>query len=87
VTYSITIKKSAQKSLEKISQPHQRNIIQSIRGLSDQPRPNACKKLSGRDAWRIRVGNYRIIYEISDFELIVLIVDVGHRREIYKTKG
>ena len=87
MSYTIKIKKSAQKSLAKIAQPHQVNIIQSIRNLSNQPRPNACKKLAGRDAWRIRVGNYRIIYEISDFELVVLVVNIGHRSEIYKTKS
>jgi mRNA interferase RelE/StbE len=87
VSYAIKIKKSAQKSLAKISQPYQSNIIESIRDLSNQPRPPGCKKLSGRDAWRIRVGDYRVIYEITDFELVILIVHIGHRSEVYKTKS
>ena len=87
MSYVIKIKKSAQKSLAKISQPHQRNIIESIRNLSNQPRPHGCKKLSGRDAWRIRVGDYRVISEITDFELVILIVHIGHRSEVYKTKS
>ena len=87
MSYVINIKKSAQRSLAKISQPHQTNIIATIRNLSDQPRPPGCKKLSARDAWRIRVGNYRIIYEIKDRELVILIILIGHRSEVYKTKS
>jgi mRNA interferase RelE/StbE len=63
------------------------NTYESIRDLSNQPRPPGCKKLSGRDAWRIRVGDYRVIYEITDFELVILIVHIGHRSEVYKTKS
>jgi mRNA interferase RelE/StbE len=87
VSYAVKIKKSAQKSLAKISQPHQSNIIESIRNLSDQSRPHGCKKLSGREAWRIRIGNYPVIYEITDIELVVLVVHIGHRSEVYKTKS
>lgn len=84
--YSVRIKRSAQKSLARISRTHQDSIIEEIRGLEIEPRPSGCKKLSGREAWRIRVGNYRIIYEIQDRELIVVVVLVGHRSEIYKSK-
>lgn len=87
MSYSIKIKKSAQKSLAKISRPLQDRIIETIKLLGNNPRPLGCKKLSGRDAWRIRVGNYRIIYEIHDTELAIVVILVGHRSIIYKTKS
>ena len=82
--YSIRINKAAQKSLAKISQPYQDKIIVAMRDLGNEPRPLGCKKLSGRNAWRIRVGDYRIIYEIQNSELVVIVILAGHRSEIYK---
>ncbi len=64
--YRLFIEKQAQKDLAKISNPDQSRIINAIQNLSENPRPTAVKKLIGRDAWRIRVGNYRIIHEIDD---------------------
>jgi mRNA interferase RelE/StbE len=84
VSYAIDIRRSAQKSLSKISSQDQDRIISSIESLSDHPRPDGCKKLSGRPAWRIRIGNYRVIYEIEDDKLIVTIIHIGHRRDIYR---
>jgi mRNA interferase RelE/StbE len=52
--------------------------------LEHDPRPPGCKKLRGRDAWRIRIGDYRAIYEIDDGRLIVTVITVGHRREVYE---
>ncbi|AFL73535.1 type II toxin-antitoxin system RelE family toxin [Thiocystis violascens] len=86
MSYSIRIRKAAQKSLARLSQPHQDRIVAAIRDLREEPRPPGCKKLSGREAWRIRVGDYRIIYEIQDNELIVVVVLVGHRRDIYQSR-
>ena len=80
--YTLKIKRSAQKSLAKISEPFQTRIIDRIYELANNPYYNATK-LVGRDAYRIRVGNYRIIYEINNNELIVLVVSIGHRRDIY----
>lgn len=57
--YAISIERNAQKALAKIAQPDQDRIIQAIRSLAENPRPSGVKKLSGRDAWRIRIGNYR----------------------------
>jgi len=51
--------------------------------LADNPRPQGCKKLKGRDGYRIRVGNYRIIYDIFDIELVVDFIALGHRKDIY----
>jgi mRNA interferase RelE/StbE len=84
VIYSIQIKKSAQKSLAKISCLDQEKIIIAIHDLGNDPRPLGCKKLSGRDAWRIRVGDYRVIYEIKNSELFIVVILVGHHSDIYK---
>ena len=58
-------------------------IKQAILNLAENPRPNGCKKLVGRDGYRIRIGNYRVIYEIFDAELLVDVIAVGHRKDIY----
>ena len=52
--------------------------------LEQDPRPLGCKKLKGRDAYRIRIGDYRVIYEIQDGKLIVTVITIGHRREVYE---
>ena len=80
--YGLKIQKNAQKSLAKISEPFQTKIINKIYNLANNPYYNS-KKLTGRDAYRIRVGNYRIIYEINNNKLIVLVINIGHRKEIY----
>ena len=72
--YDIRIKRKAQKSLSKIPSPFQNKIIEAIRSLSETPHPPKCKKLTARESWRIRIGDYRVIYEIIDNELIILIV-------------
>lgn len=84
MTYAIEILRSAQKQLAKINREDQAMIISAIRSLANNPRPVGCKKLSGRPAWRLRVGIYRIIYEIHDDRLLVLVVSVGHRKEVYR---
>lgn len=82
--YTVKILRRAQQELRKIKGSNYERIKTAIYELSDNPRPAGCKKLTGREGWRIRVGNYRIIYEIEDVELIVLVVHMGHRREIYR---
>ena len=84
MTYSVLIRKSAQNALAHIPSPYQDRIIQAIRNLSHAPRPAGAKKLAGREAWRIRVSDYRVIYEIHDDRLEILIVVIGHRREVYR---
>ena len=84
MTYSIEILRSAQKQLSKIKLQDQDRIISSIESLAYNSRPYGCKKLSGRPAWRIRIGSFRVIYEIQEEKLIVLVIKIGHRREIYK---
>jgi mRNA interferase RelE/StbE len=82
--YRVTLKKKAIKSLTKINEPYYSNVKEAIYALANNPRPSGCKKLKGRDAYRIRIANYRAIYEINDEILLVDIVDVGHRKEVYK---
>lgn len=83
MSYQVTIKPKAVKSLKKINNPYYSNIKTAILDLANNPRPDGCKKLKGRDGYRIRVANYRIIYEIFDTELIVDVIDLGHRKDIY----
>ena len=82
--YQVLIEPSAQKALQKLPKEFQRRIISKIVLLADNPRPSGSVKLTGADAYRIRVGDYRIIYAIVDERLVVLVVEIGHRREIYR---
>ena len=83
MTYRVSLKKRAVKALEHINEPYYSNIKEAIYELADEPRPQGYKKLKGREAYRIRVADYRIIYEIFDNELIVDVIDLGHRKDIY----
>jgi mRNA interferase RelE/StbE len=84
MTYRIEISRRAAKAVTSLDKPLRRKILAAIDALSGNPRPVGCKKLSGQQAWRIRVGDYRIIYEIHDQVLLIIVVDIGHRREIYR---
>ena len=81
--YQIIIERTARKNIEKINKAERVLIVQAIAELSDEPRPIGCKKLKGRAAWRIRVGDYRVIYEVEDDVLVVTIITAGHRRDVY----
>lgn len=82
--YSVLIKPSAVKELEKINKKDARRITQRIIGLSENPKPEGCEKLSGEDKFRLRQGNYRIVYSVEDRTKIVVVVKIGHRREVYR---
>jgi mRNA interferase RelE/StbE len=82
--YTVGIQQRARRALARIPEDDSNRILAAIRGLASNPRPVGCVKLSGREAWRLRTGMYRIIYEINDTELTVLVVDVGHRRDVYR---
>lgn len=84
--YKIQIKPSAVKELEKLPRKDLKKIISKIKSLSDDPRPPGCEKLSGDEKYRIRQGNYRIVYAIEDDILIVFVVKIGHGRDIYKKR-
>jgi mRNA interferase RelE/StbE len=81
--YQVRIERKALKKLAKIPEPFYSHLKIAILDLGNNPRPAGCKKLKGRDGYRIRVANYRIIYEISDSILLVDVIDLGHRKDIY----
>ena len=82
--YTVLILPSAQKQLNKLPNAIATRIEDKMMELEQDPRPAGCKKLKGRDAWRIRIGDYRVIYEIHDGRLIVTVITIGHRREVYE---
>ena len=82
--YDLVFKKSVAKDLRVSPKQDVKRIMQRIRLLADDPRPVGCEKLSGKEFYRVRQGAYRIIYEIKDDRLIVLVVKVGHRRDVYR---
>ena len=83
-SYRLLIKPSAGKEIEALPKQDRRRIIAKITSLSRDPRPPGGEKLSGHDYYRLRQGNYRILYEIRDLDLIVVVVKVGHRRDVYR---
>ncbi len=84
MSYSICILRRAQKELAILPSGHYERVRDAIRSLSDDPKPSGCLKLKGRDGWRIRVGSYRVIYEINEIQHSVTILHVGHRRNVYR---
>jgi mRNA interferase RelE/StbE len=82
--FTVLIERYAQKQILKLDKKIIPVIKTAIASLADNPRPHGYKKLKGEDAYRIRVGDYRIIYEINDNTIIVTVVSVGHRKDIYK---
>lgn len=83
--YRVEFKPSAAKAVRKLDSDVQRRIIARAEALADDPRPPGAEKLEGmRDLYRIRVGDYRVIYQIADKVLLVLVVRVGHRRDVYR---
>ena len=82
--YQIEIKSSAHRELQRLPVSVQGRIVEHIDLLAMDPRPSGCKKLTGSTAYRIRVGAYRIVYDIQDNILLVLIVRIAHRSEVYR---
>jgi len=82
--YKVLIRESAADELGSIPKKDLCRIVERIRSLQDEPRPHGCEKLSARERYRIRQGDYRIVYSIADAGRIVEIFKVGHRSEIYK---
>lgn len=81
--YTVYLSKSARKDLDNLRNSVAKPILSAIANLAEDPRPNGCKKLKGREGYRIRIGNYRVIYEIFDSQLIVDVIALGHRKDIY----
>ena len=82
--YTIVFEKDAQKKLYKLPEATRNKIIIKVSGLAADPRPPGCKKLTGRPGYRIRIGDYRVIYLIEDGKLSILVLDVGNRKNIYE---
>ena len=82
--YKILIKKSAAGELGKIPRKDLEKIVRRVRDLEQDPRPSGCRKLSGKDKYRLRQGDYRIVYAADDSRRIVEIYKIGNRREIYR---
>ncbi len=84
MAYRITIKKKAIRALENVNEPYYSRIKKAIYSLADEPRPIGYAKLKGKDSYRIRVGDYRIIYDIYDNILAVDVINLGPRQGIYE---
>lgn len=82
--YEIVLRRSVLKDLKDIQKQDVRRIMHTIGALADNPRPAGCVKLSGQEKYRIRQGVYRILYSIEDARLIVCVVKVGHRKDVYR---
>ena len=84
MNYGIRFLPSVRKDPRGIPRPAVRRILNAIDRLADDPRPPHCSKLTGHDLYRIRIGRYRVVYEVHDRELVIVVVKVAHRREVYR---
>jgi mRNA interferase RelE/StbE len=86
MSYKIVFRRIAQKELDEIQNPYAIKIVLAINNLSEDPRPAGCKKLKVPDTalWRIRIGDYRVIYSIEDVVKIIEVIRVGHRGDVYQ---
>lgn len=82
--YKTSLSRSARKEFDQMDRALQTRIIKKLKVLEADPRGADAIKLSGCDSWRVRVGDYRIIYDIQDSQLIVMVIKIGHRREVYR---
>jgi len=82
--YSIQIRRSAEKEIEKLQKRDRQKVIEKISSLREDPRPSGVKKLSGEEKYRLRQGNYRILYEVHDAIVTVVVVKVADRKDAYR---
>jgi len=83
--FELRFKPSVAKDLRGIPKTEVRRLLKRIEALGNDPRPAGCEKLTGRDLYRIRQGVYRIVYSVNDADVVVEVIKVGHRREVYRT--
>ncbi len=87
MTYRIEVAPAALRQLRKLDPPARRRVQAAVELLAEEPRPPGARQLVGGDGeWRVRTGDYRVVYEVHDQVLLVLVVAVGHRREIYRRR-
>lgn len=84
--YKITLKRSAVREIERLPKDDLKRVLAKIDSLALEPRGEECIKLSGEEKYRVRVGHYRILYTIEDDVLVVCVVKVGHRKDVYKQR-
>jgi mRNA interferase RelE/StbE len=84
--FELRFKPSVAKDLRGIPKTEVRRLLKRIEALGDDPRPAGCEKLTGRDLYRIRQGVYRIVYSVADAAVVIEVIKVGHRREVYRTR-
>ncbi|MBS1568255.1 MAG: type II toxin-antitoxin system RelE/ParE family toxin [Bacteroidetes bacterium] len=85
MSYRVELARSADRELWRLPEPYRTKVFRVIKQLGEVPRPNGCKKLKGsKDAWRIRLGPYRILYTVQDVLRIVRVESVGDRKDVYK---
>lgn len=84
-TYTVVFTSAAARQVKKMPRPARDRVVAAVSALASDPRPHGSRKLVGEEnAWRIRVGDYRVIYEVFDRELVVTVVRAAHRREVYE---
>lgn len=84
MTYTVSFLRRSAKELADLPSASYERVRDAIQALGETPRPPGCIKLTGRDGWRIRIGDFRVIYEIDDGQRAVIILHVGNRRDIYR---
>jgi mRNA interferase RelE/StbE len=84
VSYTLRILPHAEKQLSRLNSPIYDSLKTKISAIRDTPGPQGCKKLREREGWRIRIGDYRVIYKINDIEKTVTVIEIGHRSEVYR---
>ncbi|MHB1157998.1 MAG: type II toxin-antitoxin system RelE family toxin [Phycisphaerales bacterium] len=85
MAYQVIVKPSAEKTIRKLDPDTRRKVIRLLEALAEEPRPGGVVKLAGDDnLWRVRIGDYRVVYEIHDKRLVILVVKVGHRKDVYR---
>ena len=81
--YTVEISASARRALRKLDGQARKRVVSAIVDLADDPRPDGCRKLQGRTEYRIRIGDYRVLYDVDDTRIRIEVVTVGHRRDVY----
>ena len=84
--YSVELTRTAEKQLRRIAKSERHRVVDAIQGLAQTPRPHGARKLQGYDeVYRVRVGRYRVVYEIVEDRVVVIVLKVGHRKDVYRS--